>query len=1065
MEEMSQAKPPLVSENSILLEAIQIGSSALPTEVVFHLLAQKLTEAAGVTGAYITDWQASTSKKTVVGEFVSVPVKKEPAPSLLGNAFYQYMELSRNVDWVEKPHPIFIRLSDAYVFPDTVRHLQRLHAQSVWIIPVGVQGKIVGFAELWDVQPNRLFAADVLLLCQSIAHQAATLLVHAHLAVLQERNRQEADILLEIGAIFAGTLTMADALDKTLFAVRRYLKHVQSCDISILEQDGRFLRVHSSWSERAEYELVAIGNGRFVDETTFSRLTIRTKQPVVIADLRNSIIANETLADWAARGLRALLYVPMMVHETIIGILHINMWHQPYQFTAEEIALCQGVAQQAAVAIQNAQLFSAQQSQLKIAQTMQAMGRLLTASLPMQDVYDKLFDFLSQIIPYDSASLHLQDEYVNRTIMVAGRGFKNMHLVQQESYHLADQWLEKIPIPPGWELISDTRNDPRWNSTFVQEPEIRSWLGAALLIKDRLIGVVNLDRVIPNGFVAQQGELLVNFARQAAIALENARLHEQIMLQTNELLVLHHIAAQIVTLVNLDELLTQTCATVSQLYSHVFGFVLVDEQTGHLLPHPSFIGLDLAQYKLPVLYESLIGLVVHTGQYQLVNHVQTEPLYIAGLPDPQSQIALMIPLQGNTAVLGVLIAESSQLNSFSERDVHFLRTLAGNVSAAIERARLYETMKQQKDVLAQQVTQRTAELKQERDKTYAILENAGEGIVFTNADLRIEYVNPAMEQMSGYHRYELLGHKIGEIGLLQISRRESQQIAQIINREHLWSGEMQLRRKNGSLYTASVTVTPIWDEQGKTIGFVSMQTDISKLKEVERLKAEFVSNITHELRTPLTNIKNFVALLQKGRLEKQERYFQIVNTEINRLNFLIQDLLDVARLDAEFTPDPAASVDVLRVLQTLITNLLPEAENKQVQLLVQLPDQLPLVHIAQAHMQQVLTPVLDNAITYTHSGGVVQLTAVAQHNNGRSYVCVQVQDNGPGISEEELTHIFDRFYRGEIARAINAPGTGIGLPVAQKIIEQYDGFVDVVSHLGKGSTFSLWFPQAINPTA
>jgi signal transduction histidine kinase len=76
-----------------------------------------------------------------------------------------------------------------------------------------------------------------------------------------------------------------------------------------------------------------------------------------------------------------------------------------------------------------------------------------------------------------------------------------------------------------------------------------------------------------------------------------------------------------------------------------------------------------------------------------------------------------------------------------------------------------------------------------------------------------------------------------------------------------------------------------------------------------------------------------------------------------------------------------------------------------------------------------------------------------------------VQDNGPGISEEELTHIFDRFYRGEIARAINAPGTGIGLPVAQKIIEQYDGFVDVVSHLGKGSTFSLWFPQAINPTA
>ena len=277
---------------------------------------------------------------------------------------------------------------------------------------------------------------------------------------------------------------------------------------------------------------------------------------------------------------------------------------------------------------------------------------------------------------------------------------------------------------------------------------------------------------------------------------------------------------------------------------------------------------------------------------------------------------------------------------------------------------------------------------------------------------------------------------------------------------------------------------PILTENGHVMGNVTVLRDITRLRELDRLKSKFVSNVSHELRTPLTNIKMYVSLLKNGKAEKRARYLEIIERESNRLSMLIEDILSLSRLEARETPPQRKPVAVDEIVESVLSIHQPQAESKAIDLSAQVASSLPLIEADRNQIIQMLTNLVSNALNYTPEKGTVHISAfqvqvtrgtahVVQGAEGEKsegtlmlplsgvrdgmWVAIRVTDTGIGIPAEDRERIFDRFYRGKVEN-LGIPGTGLGLPIVKEILDLHNGHIFVESGEGMGSTFTVLLP-------
>lgn len=226
-----------------------------------------------------------------------------------------------------------------------------------------------------------------------------------------------------------------------------------------------------------------------------------------------------------------------------------------------------------------------------------------------------------------------------------------------------------------------------------------------------------------------------------------------------------------------------------------------------------------------------------------------------------------------------------------------------------------------------------------------------------------------------------------------------------------------------------------------------------RLQDLDRLKDQFISNVSHDLRTPLTSIKLYLDLLQTGKPEKRPHYFEAAAREANRLQSLIEDLLKLSRLDqgaaVDFQP-----IDLAATLRPLINDRAQLARERGLTLDYRSACEVLPVRSDAALITQVASNLIANAINYTPAGGSIYIDVQADHDG----VQFSVRDTGPGISERDLPHLFERFYRGEAGRQSSASGTGLGLAICRESVERLQGRLTVDSQLGQGTTFTVWLP-------
>lgn len=235
-----------------------------------------------------------------------------------------------------------------------------------------------------------------------------------------------------------------------------------------------------------------------------------------------------------------------------------------------------------------------------------------------------------------------------------------------------------------------------------------------------------------------------------------------------------------------------------------------------------------------------------------------------------------------------------------------------------------------------------------------------------------------------------------------------------------------------------------------------LSTAYEQLKELDKLKSRFVTDISHELRTPVTNIKLYLHLLQK-KPHKSERYLVVINEQTERLMNLVEVITDLSRLDLDETKVKFTAVNLNDIARQVIAAHRSRAEASDLELIFDPAQPAPSVRADPNQLIRVIANLMDNAVNYTPSG---QIRVSTHINKEQGQACIEVQDTGMGIDAEDLPYIFDRFYRGRGVGSSTIPGNGLGLSIAKTIIDLHKGEITVESQVNKGSTFTVCLPLA-----
>jgi two-component system phosphate regulon sensor histidine kinase PhoR len=240
--------------------------------------------------------------------------------------------------------------------------------------------------------------------------------------------------------------------------------------------------------------------------------------------------------------------------------------------------------------------------------------------------------------------------------------------------------------------------------------------------------------------------------------------------------------------------------------------------------------------------------------------------------------------------------------------------------------------------------------------------------------------------------------------------------------------------------------------------------DVSYLKAMDRMKTQFVSNVSHELRTPVTTIKLYAALMQRTSPDKWPDYVDTLAQEADHQAQLVENILQISRIDTGRIELEPRTVPLNDLTESTIVGHQFLAKNKKQTLEHRPAKPGAMVSVDPDKMMQVLNNLVENGIHYTPEGGTIVVSTGQDNVDGRVWATVTVQDTGPGIPEDELPHIFERFFRGSEPRQMQISGTGLGLAIVEEIVELHGGQVTVKSEVGIGSTFTVLLPLADSPS-
>jgi two-component system phosphate regulon sensor histidine kinase PhoR len=376
------------------------------------------------------------------------------------------------------------------------------------------------------------------------------------------------------------------------------------------------------------------------------------------------------------------------------------------------------------------------------------------------------------------------------------------------------------------------------------------------------------------------------------------------------------------------------------------------------------------------------------------------------------------------------------------------------VPTTAEIGALAETLNQ----MSQQLNERIKTILQQRNEQEAVLSSMAEGVLAVDKEEKIIRINQTASRLFKIDRAASRGMRLRDV----LHNRELQEfVSQVLaTSEHR---EAELSENVDTERYLKVYGTTLKDAEGTQIGALIVLNDITRLKQLENVRREFVANVSHELKTPITSIKGAVETLWDGALDNTEdakHFLDIIIRQSDRLDAIINDLLSLSRIEQEYEQSEIKleKSEIKTVIEAAMLDCQVKAEQKGINVTVDCPPDFKCP-INAPLLQQAIINLIDNAIKYSKPGSRIQITAREKSNRA----VISVRDWGCGIAEEHLPRLFERFYRVDKARSRKLGGTGLGLAIVKHVALAHHGSVSVESIPGEGSTFFIYLPKNIYP--
>jgi PAS domain S-box-containing protein len=362
-----------------------------------------------------------------------------------------------------------------------------------------------------------------------------------------------------------------------------------------------------------------------------------------------------------------------------------------------------------------------------------------------------------------------------------------------------------------------------------------------------------------------------------------------------------------------------------------------------------------------------------------------------------------------------------------------------------------------------------------------LLSAVEQAVIATDLQGTIVYWNSFAEQLYGWSAAEALGANVLEITPAEATREQANEIMSHLRAGKSWSGEFLVRRKDGAVFPAMITDSPIFSEEGELVGMVGVSVDISQRKQSEaerevlhqseraaraeaenanRLKDEFLATLSHELRNPLNVILGYAEVLLRSEEARSspfvKRAAEVLKRNALAQSRLVRDLLDLSRLHIGKLSLNCEVVSLITIIDNAVETVSGEAEQKKIELKIEVAEDVIFVNADPLRLEQVIWNLLNNAVKFTPAGGSVTIGLRCEH--GRALLTVE--DTGPGIEPEFLPHVFEMFRQADASNSRPHGGMGIGLSLVKQLIELHGGTVAASSTYGQGARFTIELPAA-----
>ncbi|MFP4395296.1 MAG: PAS domain S-box protein [Anaerolineales bacterium] len=529
---------------------------------------------------------------------------------------------------------------------------------------------------------------------------------------------------------------------------------------------------------------------------------------------------------------------------------------------------------------------------------------------------------------------------------------------------------------------------------------------------------------------------------------------EALARRNRELAVLNEIGQTLSASRDLDEVLAMVLEEVRHLLGIVASSIwLIEPDTGVLICRmASGPKRDMVRGWRLAPGEGVVGWVALHNHYLIVGDTREDQRHFKAVDDQTgipTRSILSVPLRLEDRVIGVLQTLDTTVNRFTSEDLKVLEPLAAWASIAIENAQVHQE-------LERRVQERTVELQEQYARLRAILRSTIDGIVVADAAGNILQANPVVQawlsQTLAPQEAKQLCETIRDVVQDSLNPKNESAVTLL----ELTGLDLELNAAPVAAPARAVQGTSPLDAARAVVAI----HDVSHLKALERMKTDFIENLSHELRTPVSAIKVYADLMRRGRPERREEYIDRLMQQADWQAQLIERILQISRIDAgrvEMHPEPTSLNDALSYVEERFKS---QAEDKELLLEVHPAPENVIALVDPSQLEVILDNLLSNALRYTPEGGRIALSTGLCKDDGRTWAVITVADTGIGIPEDELPHIFERFFRGRVPKNEQVSGTGLGLVIVQQLIALHGGQITVESQEGEGATFIVELPLA-----